>query len=203
MKGRRGWLGAALLADLLGATVVLISVGRSWQRAVVTRHAPLTDAVVHLTGRDLEAAISGFGFIALAGVVALAASRGLGRRLVGAALAVSGVVTIWFTVLALRPVSPAHARASVPSGVGIDAGSRAHVAVTASWPVLSLVGGVLVLLAGLLTVVFAGRWSEMAARYDAPTAASRSVDAKDAIPSDLSLWSALDRGDDPTARTEL
>jgi uncharacterized membrane protein (TIGR02234 family) len=201
VNGRR-WLGLALIADLLGATVTLISVGRSWQRAVVTRQAPLTDAVLHLSGRDLEPAISGFGFIALAGVVALAASRGFGRRLIGAALVISGVVIIWFTAQAMTPVSTSQARASVPSGVGVDASSTAKVNLILSWPVLSLFGGLVVVIAGLLAVVFAGRWSEMAARYDAPSSPSRTEQTADTTRGDLSLWTALDRGDDPTARTE-
>jgi uncharacterized membrane protein (TIGR02234 family) len=216
MTRERRLLGIALLVDLLGATGVLLSVGRDWQRVVVTRHAPLTDAVVHLSGRDLEAAISGLGFVALAGVVALAATRGIGRRLVGAALAISGGVIIWLTVLAMTPVSTAEARDSVPSGVGVDSTSRAHATVTAGWPIVTLVSGLLIVLAGVLTVFFARHWMEMAARYDAPTPAAREAgrsetangdggtggaDGPNTV-ADLALWSALDRGDDPTARTE-
>src|SRR6185437_2739911 len=133
------------------------------------------------------------------GVVALAASRGFGRRMIGAALAASGVVVVWFTARAMTPVSTDRARASVASGVGIDASSMAHVSVSPSWPVLSLLGGLLIILSGLLAVVFAGKWSEMAPRYDAPSNPSRTESSAEITRTDLSLWTALDRGDDPTA----
>jgi uncharacterized membrane protein (TIGR02234 family) len=198
MTRARAWFALALLADLLGATGVLISVGRGWQRVVVTRQAPLADAVVHLSGRYLSGATAALSFIALAGVVAIAATRGIGRRLVGVALLASGAAITWLAVTGLTAVSAARARASVPSGVGVDASSRTHVTVLPAWPTVTIVSGLLIALAGLCTILFAGSWSAMSNRYEAPTAA-----AKRELPTtDLALWSALDRGDDPTALTE-
>lgn len=198
MKNVRAGLALALIADLLGATGVLLTVGRSWQRVVVTRNPPLADAVVHLSGRDLQSAISAFSFIALAGVVAIAATRRLGRRLVGFALALTGVAIGGLAARSLSPVSAAQARASVASGVGIDSTSAQHVQVTLVWPLLTLISGLLIAFAGGLTVAFAARWSAMASRYEAPTAAA----VRERPVTDIALWAALDRGDDPTARTE-
>ena len=198
MTRARAWFAIALIADLLGAGVALIGVGRTWQRVIVTRQPPLADAVVHLSGRNLYAAISALAIIGLAGVVAIAATRGIGRRLVGAALLVTGGFLAWLAVNGLDAVSAARARDSVPSGVGVDSSSVPHITVLPAWPVFTVAGGLLVALAGLLTLVLAGSWSAMSARYEAPTAA-----AKRELPAtDIAMWSALDRGDDPTARTE-
>jgi uncharacterized membrane protein (TIGR02234 family) len=198
VSNARAWFAAALIADLLGATGTLLTVGRTWQRVVVSRQAPLADAVVHLSGRDIDAAISGLSFVALAGVVAIAATRGLGRRLVGGALASTGLVIGWLSIRALSPVSATRARASVPSGVGVNGSSGEHVHVIGAWPLLTLVWGLLIALAGVLTVVFAARWSGLTARYEAPTAAAQ----RELPATEIAMWRALDRGDDPTARTE-
>jgi uncharacterized membrane protein (TIGR02234 family) len=188
----------ALGADLIGAAAVLLLVGRTWQRVTVSRHAPLPPAVVDLSGRDLQAALAAFALIALAATVAVAATRGIGRRLVGLALLGCGVLIAWRAALGVSPVGGRRARASVPTGVGIDASSLPRVAVDVAWPLLTVAGGLLVTLAGLLTVACATRWSSMAPRYEAPTAAAR----KDRSDGDIALWTALDRGEDPTTRTE-
>ena len=74
---------------------------------------------------------------------------------------------------------------------------HARIAIVAQWPLLTVACGVLIALAGALTVVFAPRWSAMATRYEAPTAAAR----RDGPATDIALWTALDRGEDPTTRT--
>jgi uncharacterized membrane protein (TIGR02234 family) len=193
----RAWFAVALIADLLGASGVLLLVGRTWQRVTVSRDPPLPAALVDLSGRDLQAVVAAVALIALAGVVAIAATRGLGRRLVGVALAVSGAVICWRSAVALSAIGAAQARASVPSGVGIDRSSQPRIAIVAQWPLLTVACGVLIALAGVLTVVFAPRWSAMATRYEAPTAAAR----RDGPATDIALWTALDRGEDPTTRT--
>jgi uncharacterized membrane protein (TIGR02234 family) len=193
----RAWFAVALGADLLGASGVLLLVGRTWQRVTVPRDPPLPVALVDLSGRDLQAVVAAVALIALAGVVAIAATRGLGRRLVGVALAVSGLVICWRAAAALSAISAARARASVPSGVGIDQSSQPRIAIVAQWPLLTVACGVLIALAGALTVIFAPRWSAMATRYEAPTAAAR----RDGPATDIALWTALDRGEDPTTRT--
>jgi uncharacterized membrane protein (TIGR02234 family) len=193
----RAWFAVALIADLLGATGVLLLVGRTWQRVTVPRAAPLPPALVDLSGRDLQAVIAAFALIALAGVVAVAATRGLARRVVGAVLVVSGAVIGWRAITALSAISAAQARASVPSGVGIDQSSQPRIAIVAQWPLLTIGCAVLIALAGVMTVVFAARWSAMATRYEAPTAAAR----REGPATDIALWTALDRGEDPTTRT--
>jgi uncharacterized membrane protein (TIGR02234 family) len=190
-------LAIAIIADLLGAAGVLLFAGRDWQRVVVSRVRPLPDAVVNLSGRDLQGAITAFALIALAGVVAIAATRGWGRRLVGLALIGTGGVVGWYAIAGASAVSADRARSSVASGVGVDASSVPHVTVDAVWPALTAASAALIVLAGALTVLKAQRWSAMASRYEAPTDAARA----ERTSGDIAMWSALDRGDDPTTRT--
>ena len=189
---------AAVAADLLGAAGVLLFAGRDWQRVVVSRVRPLPDAVAKLDGHDLHGAITAFALIALAGVVAVAATRGWARRAVGLVLIASGAVIVWYSVDGVSAVSSGTARASIASGVGVDSASVPHVSVDAVWPVLTAVSALLIVAAGTLTVRNAGRWSALAARYEAPTGAARA----ERVSPDIAMWTALDRGDDPTTRTE-
>jgi uncharacterized membrane protein (TIGR02234 family) len=190
-------LAVAIIADLLGAAGVLLFAGRDWQRVVVSRVRPLPDAVVDLSGRDLHGATTAFALIALAGVVAIAATRGWGRRLVGLALVATGAVIAWYAIDGTVAVSAGRARSSVTSGVGVDASSVPHVSVHVIWPALTAASAALIVLAGGLTVLKARRWSALASRYEAPTDAARAERGS----ADIAMWSALDRGDDPTART--
>jgi uncharacterized membrane protein (TIGR02234 family) len=204
MTRDRSWLAIALIADLIGAAAALLLAGRAWQHVRVDRTAPLADAVGELTGRDLQGAITAFALIGLAGVVAIAATRGWGRRLVGLALLVCAGVIAWCALSSFSAVSDARARSAITSGVGIDASSPVHVSVSVLWPALTAVAALLIALGGGLTLLFAGRWSAMAARYDAPTEAAR-LERTAHSGGDIAMWTALDRGDDPTGdqpRTE-
>jgi uncharacterized membrane protein (TIGR02234 family) len=190
-------LALAIIADLLGAAGVLLFAGRDWQRVVVSRVRPLPDAVANLDGHNLHGAITAFALIALAGVVAVAATRGWGRRLVGLALIAAGAIIGWYAIAGTAAVSADRARSSVASGVGIDASSVPHVTVHAVWPALTAASAALIVLAGALTVLKAHQWSALASRYEAPTDAARAERGS----ADIAMWSALDRGDDPTTRT--
>jgi hypothetical protein len=71
-------------------------------------------------------------------------------------------------------------------------GARPDVAVHTSWPVLTTVSGGLIAGGGLVVALFGGSWSGMSSRYEAPQSAAP------ATRDDAALWSALDRGEDPT-----
>lgn len=194
----------ALLVDLLGAAGALVIAGRHWQTALTPRARPLADDVLPLTGHVLDSAATALGLVALSGVVAVLATRGVARRIVGAVLAVAGALLVWRSLTGLRPVSGARARALVESrhsGVGVDAAVVPHVSVHGQWPVLSAACGLLVLSAGLLVAARGHGWAGMSARYEAPSAAPLSAEdaAAARARADASMWTALDRGADPTA----
>ena len=148
------------------------------------------------------------GDVFFAGVIAVLATKSWPRRVVGVVVALAGVGLIWRSLTGLRALSVSRARALVQDKhPGIQLGSAVpQVSVHSGWAVLSCVCGVVVLLAGVLVASRGHRWGGMSAKYDAPvddgTAADRQDSAEDAerarLRADASLWSALDRGDDPT-----
>lgn len=199
----RGEFALALLLDLLGAAGALLIAQRSWQTARTPRPRPLADDVLAVSGHTLDAAPTALGLVALAGVVAVIATRGMARRAIGAMLALAGALLVWRSLSDLAAVSAAKVRSLVQakhSGVGVDATLVPHVSVHAQWPVLSAACGVFVLAAGMLIALRGHRWGTMSRRYEAPSGSASSEDASAArARADASMWTALDRGGDPTA----
>lgn len=196
MRSRVEYL-AALLLELVGAGLALLVSSRDWQRVVLPRQRPLSDIVVQVSGRDLDNSPTALALVALAGVVAVIATRGWARRAVGLVLAGAAVALVWRSSLWLSAMSDARARTAPPNSVTIDSTATPAVTVHAGWPILSIVAGCLVLAAGALIAVRGGQWGAMSDRYDAPAS---SIDPEqERARADASLWSALDRGDDPTA----
>ncbi len=186
----------ALGAELVGAGGALLIGLRPWQTVLLTRPRPLGDELLPVSGHTLDGAITGFSLVALAGVVAVLATRGVGRRLVGTLVALSGALLVWRAVGTLSAVSDSRARTLVTqarTAVGVSSSSPVRISVHPVWPVLTIVAGLLVTGSGLLVALRSGRWAALSARYEPPAAAS-------APPAtDEAMWTALDRGDDPTA----
>jgi uncharacterized membrane protein (TIGR02234 family) len=187
VKGRRG-LTTAVLLCLLGASVVLVAAGRAWA-VVEVAAGPISEAgtVAH-TGTDLVPGVTALGLLGLAGVVALAATRRTGRTLVGVVLMAAGAGVVFAVFGALGTV----VAEELPGQTGADT-----VDLTAWWP-LTAVGGLLLLAAGLVTVVGGRSWPALGQRYEAPAAAAAPTGQPEAL-TEKGLWEALDRGEDPTA----
>jgi uncharacterized membrane protein (TIGR02234 family) len=191
---------ALVLVLLAGAGALLVS-GRAWQTIVAARPRPFADEVVDVSGRTLEPAVAALGLVALAGVVAVLATRGVGRRVVGVLLAVAAVAMGWRSVAGLQAVSAARARSLVTdarTAAGLDPTRSPHVTVHVLWPVISLVCAVALLAAGVAVASWGHRWAGLSGRYEPPGEQAEA----DRQRSDAMLWTALDRGDDPTSRTE-
>ena len=185
----------ALLLDLLGAAGALLIAARPWQTLTTPRPRPLRDDVLDLSGRTVDAAPTALALVALAGVVAVLATRGAVRRVVGGVLAVAGLALIWRAVTAASAVSAARARElvrdhhpTVDVSVAIP-----HVETHPAWPVLTAACGALVAVSGALIAWRGHRWQVMSARYEAQPVAE-----PDEHKAAATLWSELDRGQDPT-----
>ena len=191
----RSTFAAALLGLIIGGALALFASGRGWQTVTAHRARPLADDVLEVSGRTLHPAVTGLAVVALAGVVGILATRGMARRIIGAVLVVAGAIVCWDALTALPAISSAHARTvlrDAQAGVGLDAGQAVTVAVHPIWPGLAALGGVLIVLGGALTIAYGGAWKGLSGRYDHPEpAAGPQPEAR--------LWSALDRGIDPTA----
>ena len=188
----RARLGGALGLVLLGGAGALLVSGRAWQTVTAPRPRPFTDEVVDVSGRTLEPAVAALGVVALAGVVAVLATRGVARRVVGLALAGAAIAMAWPAVAGFRTVSAQRARSLVSdarTAAGLDPAHPPRVTVHLVWPALTLLCALAVLAGGIAVALWGHRWLVMSARYEAP-AQQRSH---------ASLWSDLDRGHDPTS----
>lgn len=184
-----------LVLTVLGAVLVLTSVGRTWAEGTA---AGLEGGrlAVSATGSALTGLPTGMAMVALAAMVAVFAVRGRARLLVGALTVLAGLGTVAGALLGNSDTAGLHAAAASKLAVS---GAHAEQITRTAWPWVALAGGVLLALAGLLTVRFGRSWPAMGSRYEAPTraAAARSaVTTPATTPADL--WKALDRGEDPT-----
>ena len=184
---------AALLAAL-GAGVILLTIGRGWAHGDVT--TPITFGV-SASGSQLTSAPYALGLAGLAGAVALLAVRNLGRYLIGALLALAGAGTVYAVADRLHSLDAALRSSAASQGLGSDA-VITHVQNNA-WPYLTIVGGVLLCLAGIYTLARGRGWSGLGHRYETPAASG----AEGAKPADRAvtsrdIWDAQGRGNDLT-----
>lgn len=187
----------ALLLDLVGAGAALLIAVRTWQTVTTSRPGPLRADVLHVSGRTVDAAPTAFALVALAGVVAVLATRGTLRRVVGAVLVLSGLGIVWRAAVSAGPVSAHRARTLVAghhSTVDVSTVVQ-HVSTHALWPALTVGCGILVTASGALVAWRGHRWVVMSARYEAAPSAET-----DPAKAAATLWTALDRGEDPTDR---
>jgi uncharacterized membrane protein (TIGR02234 family) len=192
-------LALALLCGAVGAALALVSAGQVWSQSTAPfagKSLPVT-----ATGGDITGLPSALALVGLAALVAVFAVRRTARVVVAVLLALCGAGAAAGALLGTRDTGAlqnAAARASGLTHTGIG-----DVSVTA-WPYVSVLGGLLLLVAGVLAVLFGARWPSMASggsRYERPTrAARRSARPLDPVrPEDL--WQAHDRGEDPTQGT--
>ena len=125
---------------------------RTWQTVHDAAPGPAARRrAATLTGRTVDAAPTALALVALAGVVAVLATRGPARRVVGAVLALAGVGLVWRALASAGAVSTARARALVTDRhrtVDAGAASCRTSSCTRRGRSLSAVCGVLVLAAG-------------------------------------------------------
>jgi uncharacterized membrane protein (TIGR02234 family) len=192
---------AVLVTLVIGAGVVLLCASRSWQTITTPRPRPFADDVLAVSGRTIDSASTALGLVALAGVVAVIATRGIARRIVGVLVAIAGAALIWRGSNSIGAVSQARARALVHGKHPhvVQSGTAVHVVTHPAWGALSIIGAVLVLISGVVIAVRGARWGAMSARYESPTKAADSDPEQARARADASLWTALERGEDPTA----
>ena len=183
MTTRRGMVVAVGLC-LVGGALVLLAMSQPWLTYNLGAVAPLPSRRLGIAGARLAPGARVLGLVGLAGVAALPASRQIGRSAVGVVLALTGLGLLLDLIRVLRDPIGAVLRAE-PSGTTLQGSTD-----LGGWPYVAMLGGMLILAAGVLVVLRGRRWEELSARYDAP--------ADRPPPGESSLWDALDRGEDPT-----
>jgi len=171
VDGRRS-VRLTLLVLLVGVLLVVVGAGRSWAGLQAAVSVPSLGSTrvgsTNLTGNDL-APLSGLALLALVLVVGIAVTRGRGRWLVGVALLALAVTLLAQTSAATaRARSEAERRARQGEVVGVPAGGVLRVSGPRSGPLLALVGGALLLLAGAETLRRGPSWPTLGAAFRAP-----------------------------------
>ena len=219
--------GYALLAGAVGAGLILLALRAQWAQAVFTPQKPLTAEVVNVSGNDLVPLAGALALAALAGLIAVIATRGVARRVVGVLLALFGAgagAAVLTTISAATVVSVAAGKVGSPESAALsgtaagsttsggsgggalvvgDATGRAIMSGT-PWQAAVVVGALLIFAAGLATAMRGQDWPVMSARYDAPgardaAAAGKTGQGTAGRPSDAaSMWESLNGGEDPT-----
>jgi uncharacterized membrane protein (TIGR02234 family) len=181
---RLGVLGA-VLGVAAGGGLVLLSGSQKWAHARVRVPAG-TPATLHVTGHDVAGSLPALGIALVALAAAILAASGAIRRIVGLVVVAVAATTLGVSVTAPGQVSAALEKREVgAAGIAVHATAN-------GWWVPALLGALLALGGGLLTIVRGGSWGGLGAKYDAPTAAPRPKDPA------MAAWDALDRGEDPT-----
>ncbi|WP_327583120.1 Trp biosynthesis-associated membrane protein [Nonomuraea sp. NBC_00507] len=191
MDSNRRELWAWLALTVLGCLLVLLAAGREWARVA---HPAATAP----TGGDLGPVLTPVALAGLAGVVAVLATKGVGRRAVGVLLALCGAGAAWGTWTALDGATVTgwvHEHNTLRSSLG-------HLPweIAPLWPVVAGAGAALMIAGGVVAIARGGRWAGMSARYERGGARAGQSGVSSAAPAhdDKALWDALDRGDDPT-----
>jgi uncharacterized membrane protein (TIGR02234 family) len=188
--GGRRELAVALVVAAAAGGLALAASGQTWARVTADRRPPLPPVTGALSGGTAAPLVPATGLVLLAAALALVAVGGVARTVVGLLLTAAGAALTWSGVRVLAGGLDA-AGADLP---GISGGS-VRVDVVAAWPVLALIAGVAGLLAGLFVVVRGRSWPGLGRRYERGPAAAPRSDADRA----QAAWTALDRGEDPTA----
>lgn len=147
------------------------------------------DKTTGITGAMVRPELVPLALATLAAIAAVLATAGWMRRLIGLLVAMEGGLLAWRTVgWIVSPTVVDDIPGAPPGSEPLD-----RLATAPAGPLLMSLGALLLLIAGLLVVLRAGRMPAMGAKYSAPAAArqgSRDPDRR--------LWDALDEGDDPT-----
>ncbi|MGW0802885.1 Trp biosynthesis-associated membrane protein [Nonomuraea sp. NPDC002799] len=184
MRTPRAELWGWVAMTVLGCVLVLFAAGRIWVRVQA-------GGAVAPTGGELSPVLTPVALAGLAGVVAVLATKGAGRRVVGALLALCGAGAAVGTWTALNDESVTawlHERNVLRGATALPWEA------VPLWPGAAAAGALLMIAGGVLAFLRGGRWAGMSARYDRG-AAKEPARARD---DDRGLWDALDRGDDPT-----
>jgi uncharacterized membrane protein (TIGR02234 family) len=189
---RRGYA-AALSCLAAGGAVGLLASGRTWGEAAVDDG--LVSTTVPVSGRDLVPLVPAVALLALAAVVAVPATRRTGRRLVGAVLATTGLVTAAWAAAVASDLTTRTAQWAAAGGGHVTA-----VRTSTAWAVVAAAATLLIGGAGLAVLVRGRRWPALSRRYDRPSARPDppvAVDSSD-LRAGRETWDAMDRGEDPT-----
>lgn len=172
----RTYLIALLLIAVAGFAGVW-SLSQAWVTAIT--NSGFGDEPVAVTGSTLYPLSLAGAWLGLAGAVAVIATAGIVRRVVGLLICLAAAA------LAVGPMACLLSSEAVI--IGDSAQAAAESARRTSWWALTAICAIAMIIAGLMVWRFGGQWRALSGRQDG----SAKVSASD--------WELLDRGEDPTA----
>jgi hypothetical protein len=170
--------GVALILLAAGGLLLLVGYGRAWAHAAVPLVAGVDGATkqVDVSGRELLPLAAASGWLVLAALAGLVATRSWGRTAVAIVAVIAGLAGAGGAVA--FAVGPGRLVESAVGSTSID--------VTLAW-IVALAGGVLTLLGAGWAVARGRGWPVMGARYERATPRTARSD-----------WDLQDMGKDPT-----
>lgn len=190
-----GFLGRRPAAILIGAVAALLTViaaGRTWIEGTVD-DAMIGGSLQQVSGDEAVTGIVALGLVLLAGAVAAAATRRLGRRIAAVILL---LISLVMAALVLRVViDPSGILGSVAAGSTGRTGSLTADGAATAWAYLALVPAACGLLLAALAWRGATAWPQPPSAYDRP-GAERPGQRGERVTTD---WERLSEGEDPTA----
>ena len=193
-------LQVAVLLCLLGSALVLFALGQTWFSVEDSQRLSTYAVRSTVKGSSFAPGARALGFVGLAGVVALAATRRWGRLAVGVLVLAAGAGIVVEVAALLHDGLEARGLVLVGEGscgpahqcIGVRSGPAPLV--HSGWAWATVVGGVVLALSGALVAARGRRWAALSSSYQAPAARPTEPPA-----TDKGVWDALDRGEDPTA----
>lgn len=182
---RRAYAGALVLLAA-GGLVLLFAFGLTWATVEIPVIAGAGDAMRQqaFSGRDLHPGAAMAGWVALAAVAGIVATRSWGRTVVAVLAGLAGLLAVVVSVV--HAVSPSRAVDDAVAQL-VGPGSDAVAVSTAGW-VVGALGGAVVLVAAGWTAARGRAWPTLGARYERRPRGGHSVNP----------WDAQDLGRDPT-----
>lgn len=185
----------AVLAVLAGGLLLLIATTQTW---VTASGLGDTSAIqeVEIPGTDIAEAATAMALVGLAAGVALTIARRTMRRVIGVLLLGAGIFSLYTAGSVIASPGPS-SLAALGEITGTTELASSYELAAAVW--LAAGGSVLLGAAGLVVLMFAGRWKDAAAsrRYDRRAAAVEPEREAD----EFDLWDSLSEGEDLTDRS--
>jgi len=177
MEKKVAGYGLALLGLIGGGAGALWSLAQPWATEVVSNGFTTSDVAV--SGASLYPVGLAGAWVALASVVAIVATSGRVRQFFGVVVLASAAAVIAAPLMYLLLDEVI---------VGTEIGQPRSATTSSTWWIVTLICGLVVAAAGLITIVRGSRWRRLSARQDGQR--QKAV---------VSAWDALDEGKDPTA----
>lgn len=187
----RRWYAPAVLTLLAAGGIAFFASSRVWARGTVAATGLPSDSVA-VSGSDAHPLVSALAVVVVAASLAVLATGGRARRVVGVITMLAALGGAWVVVTGGDAVDRAFSDA-VAESPAFTGGNEPDNVVGALWPVVAVVAFVVAAAIGMLTTVLAGRWSTMGRRYERPGRAAPVTPETEA-----DIWKALDEGRDPT-----